>query len=159
MKGAKWWRKRKWRWSGELKRARTILRSLKIQYKFLKKIEYFCICLNSQLKNIKILWKLLVYMLWLSSIEIQSLFRYCFPWFFVCFFFVLFFFCFVLFCFSDNLENILMIDWLFLNVKRAVFQLYFNNISVIYGQFYWWRKPEYRRKPPTCRKSLTIFIT
>jgi hypothetical protein len=26
-------------------------------------------------------------------------------------------------------------------------------------QFYWWRKPEYRKNPPTCRKSLTIFIT
>ena len=25
--------------------------------------------------------------------------------------------------------------------------------------FYWWRKPEYRRKPPTYRKALTNFIT
>jgi hypothetical protein len=31
-------------------------------------------------------------------------------------------------------------------------------LSTIF-QFYWWRKPEYRRKPPTCRKSLTNFIT
>jgi len=35
-----------------------------------------------------------------------------------------------------------------------VFNAIFNNISVIsYGQFYWWRKP------PTCHKSLTNFIT
>jgi hypothetical protein len=27
------------------------------------------------------------------------------------------------------------------------------------GHFYWWRKPEYGRKPPTGRKSLTNFIT
>jgi hypothetical protein len=27
------------------------------------------------------------------------------------------------------------------------------------GQFYRWLKPEYRRKPPTCRKSLINFIT
>jgi hypothetical protein len=26
-------------------------------------------------------------------------------------------------------------------------------------QFYWWRKPETQRKPPTCHKSLTNFIT
>jgi hypothetical protein len=27
------------------------------------------------------------------------------------------------------------------------------------GQFYWWRKPCAWRKPQTCRKSLTNFIT
>ena len=40
------------------------------------------------------------------------------------------------------------------------FNATFNNISVIScGQFYWLRKPEDRRKPPTCHKSLTNFIT
>jgi len=36
-----------------------------------------------------------------------------------------------------------------------MFNASFNNISAIYrgGQFYWWRKP------PTCRKSPTNFIT
>jgi hypothetical protein len=27
------------------------------------------------------------------------------------------------------------------------------------GQFYWWRKQEYSEKQPTCRKSLTNFMT
>jgi len=36
-----------------------------------------------------------------------------------------------------------------------VFNVTFNNISVIFGrQFYWWSKRRTRRKPPTCRKSL-----
>jgi len=33
-----------------------------------------------------------------------------------------------------------------------VFNATFNNISVYGGgRFYWWRKPEYRKKLPTCR--------
>jgi len=35
----------------------------------------------------------------------------------------------------------------------TIFQLYRG------GQRYWWGKPVYQEKPPTCRKSLTNFIT
>jgi len=43
-----------------------------------------------------------------------------------------------------------------------VFNTTYDNISVMsWRQFYWWKKSEYqeKKKPPTCFKSLTNFIT
>jgi hypothetical protein len=40
-----------------------------------------------------------------------------------------------------------------------VFTATFNKISVISWRFYWWSKLDTQRKPPTCRKSPTNFIT
>jgi hypothetical protein len=44
------------------------------------------------------------------------------------------------------------LGWCYLTQLSTIFQLY-------HGQFYWWGKLQYLRKPPTCCKSLTKFIT
>ena len=45
-------------------------------------------------------------------------------------------------------------------VRLMVFNVTFNNISAIsWRSFFWRRNRRNRRKPPTCRKSLTNFIT
>ena len=46
-----------------------------------------------------------------------------------------------------------LLVWWCLTPLSTIFQLYHGS------QFYSWRKPEDRRKPPTCLKSLTNFIT
>jgi hypothetical protein len=52
-------------------------------------------------------------------------------------------------CGNITLQNYCWFFWCLMPLS-IIFQLYLD------GQFYWWRT---RRKPPTCRKALTNFIT
>jgi hypothetical protein len=47
----------------------------------------------------------------------------------------------------------LFVCWWCLTPLSTIFQLYRG------GQFYWWGNRSIQRKPPTCRKLLTNFIT
>ena len=56
---------------------------------------------------------------------------------------------------QNKINNVLIFKVWFMVLNAT-----FNNISVIsWRPIYWWRKPENRKKPLTCRKSLTNFIT
>ena len=57
-------------------------------------------------------------------------------------------------------ENDLIVIYIYYMVRDMVFNATFNNISLYRGgKLFWWREPNTRIKPSTCRKSLTNFIT